>query len=625
MARVGACGTHLDLPRTLRETREKKKKKKKKKKKNVIFNVFFLFLPHPHPLSEMLRIWVTASLVLAQVHAKRSTVDRLKYEYVDCKIPELEHTRANSRAVLALAPHADCFFEVAPADAGSAPPRTVSAECALASIPRIERNGDFTANVSVAEGTHSLPDAGIFLPRAAKGVEITLFPTAPCGPTARFGGNSGGANTKADPIDGQCNVEAATPAVRGDWFASDAERFSIFAAPGDAIQDWRDTPAPTQEPQFPVYDEEWAVGCLGLSSELWECFSLVPSRRDRAGKGIETAPGWSSDRHAEVLIEKRLQRGEIDWDSEVPLCDVPVFDAAAEARAHPGRPLHELFSERYRRDGAQSPVLILNDPADAEFEAMDHGIRPDQIESDENSSALLFRGINFAGMKRGRLYNHLRMVNYRKDFLYETPAAQLAVMAFPPPPDPVCLRDPRKRPHVNLWTGEPANELFFCRNIYHFGGSGTSTTFHAHRASWLRLHGGTKVWFFYPPGARPVSRVMMRPGLSARYTSEGLVTSWLLRRDIPGRGGPVNPMLNFTYAQSVREDVPPKVCIQRAGTFMYVGDDWMHALVNVGLAAGTASFSQIAHTTEEAVSARPDAYFAEYPEPGHTVRSIPDS
>jgi uncharacterized membrane protein YvbJ len=44
---VGACGTHLDLPRTLRETREKKKKKKKIKAAaavaiSIIILIFFV-------------------------------------------------------------------------------------------------------------------------------------------------------------------------------------------------------------------------------------------------------------------------------------------------------------------------------------------------------------------------------------------------------------------------------------------------------------------------------------------------------------------------------------------------------------------------------------------------------
>jgi hypothetical protein len=498
------------------------------------------------------------------------------------------------------------------------------------------RSGD--ADLDADPSPTATAPVGVFLPRAAKGAEITLFPTSPCGATARFTGNdgdssgdsSGGARPGdsksggAEPIDGQCHVDLAMDAARSDLLNRGA-RFSIFAAPGDAIQEWRDTPAPTQAPQFHVYDEEWAVGCLGLSSELWECFSLVPSRRDRAGGGIETAPGWSSDRHAEVLIEKRLQRGEIDWDSEVPLCDVPVFDAAAEARAHPGRPLHELFSERYRRDGAQSPVLILNDPADAEFEAMDHGIRPDQIESDESPGGFLFRGSKFSEMKRARITSRFQKSVYRKDFLRDVPDEVLKMTAFPAFPDPVSLRDPLIQPHVNVLTGARESRHFFDRNTYRFGGSGTSTSFHAHRAAWLRLHGGTKVWFFHPPKSTVAPRAMFDFKFLGRYPTCYMFISWLLLRDELGKGGVSYPMLNFTYAQGLRDGTPPKVCIQRAGTFMYVGDDWMHAVVNVGLTAGTTAFSQVSYHAKPVDQINEDLYYAEYPTPGHTSRSMPDS
>jgi hypothetical protein len=227
-------------------------------------------------------------------------------------------------------------------------------------------------------------------------------------------------------------------------------------------------------------------------------------------------------------------------------------------------------------------------------------------------------------MKRSRMYNRFRTAVYHRDYLDDTAPATLRALAFPPYPDPVCLRDPRIAPHINTMTGVRGNEQFFVRNAYRFGGSGTSTNFHAHRATWLRLHGGFKVWFFYPPKSRTATRAMDTISPQDKSTRSHQLTTWLLRNNLDP-DMPKHLVLNFTYAQSLHEGVPPKVCIQRAGTFMYVGDDWMHALVNVGLAAGTASFSQIAHTTEEAVSARPDAYFAEYPEPGHTVRSIPDS
>jgi hypothetical protein len=403
-------------------------------------------------------LWLTAArfFLIPLLAVSFHTVE-IKHEFIDGELPQLEYARATAEAVLTPRPHEDCFFggDEASFSARDSTPRTIDPECARASIPALDRNGDYTANVSVAELTPSLPSRGLFLPRAAKGAEITLFPTEPCGASARFAVKSGGVSENhrttetpgtaaAAPVDGSCDVDAALPMARGDRFASGAERFSIFAAPGDAIQDWRDTPAPTQEPQFRVYDEEWAVGCLGLSDALWECYPLVPSRRDRAGEGVALEPGWSVDRHAQVLIEKRLQRGEIDWDSEVPLCDVPVFDAAAEARAHPDRPLHELFSERYRREGAHTPVLIVNDPSNAEFETMDAKIRPELLADEDNPGALLFRNIDFAGMKRGRLHNRHRMVVYRKELLYEV-ADRMASLAFPRFPDPVCLRDPPRR------------------------------------------------------------------------------------------------------------------------------------------------------------------------------------
>jgi hypothetical protein len=210
---------------------------------------------------------------------------------------------------------------------------------------------------------------------------------------------------------------------------------------------------------------------------------------------------------------------------------------------------------------------------------------------------------------------------YRKDFLDDTPEAMLNLMAHPPYEDPMSLRDLSMQPNINLRTGRRAERMFFARNIYHFGGSGTSTSMHAHRASWLRLHSGAKVWFLYPPRSRSAPRMMHNGKHMDRYTSSGLVTSWLFREDHPH--APPHPILNFSYAQSVREGVSPKVCIQRAGTFMFVGDDWMHGLINVGLTVATATFSQIAHTTEPAGSASVAAYFAEYPVGGHTVRSKP--
>jgi hypothetical protein len=571
-----------------------------------------------------------AFLLFVPLQAHNFPTIELLHDYMDGEVPQLEHARATAGAVLALGSHADCLVpQAAPAgDADPGAPRTiVSAACALASIPRVDRMGDYTANVSVAGLTQNLDSPGVFLPRAAKGAEITLFPSVPCGASARFGGagdSDGGDPTPSDrasPVGGQCNVDAAMPVARGDRFASGAERFSIFAAPGDAIQDWRDTPAPTQEPRFPVYDEEWAVGCLGLSSELWECYSLVPSRRDRAGEGIPVEPGWTVDRHAEVLAEKRLLRGEIDWDSEVPLCDVPVFDAAAEARAHPDVPLHELFSERYRREGAQTPVLILNDPSNAEFETMDRGMRPENVADEDNPGALLLRNIDFAKMKRGRFYNRLWMALYRKEFLSETPTEQLRTMVFPAFPDPVCLRDPRKTPHINIWTGERGSELFFARNVYHIGSTGTGTPIHAHRASWLRLHGGTKIWFFYPPKSRSVLRSRQRR--SDRYLTDTVATTWLLQTEST-TGSPPHPRLNFSYAQSVREGVPPLVCIQQPNTFMFVEDDWYHGIVNVGLNSGTAVFSQGTYTNSAPGTPEGNRYIAEYPAAGHTVRSRPD-
>jgi hypothetical protein len=562
-----------------------------------------------------MRPWVSAGLSLAPLLALGSPLEKLDNEFVDGEVPQLEYVRATAEAVLAPVPHANCFSggddddDEASFSAQKSIPRTITPECARASIPALDRNGDYTANVSVAELTHNRDNRdnsrGLFLPRAAKGAEITLFPTVPCGASARFFAVEGSGRenatespkTTASPIRGRCSIEAAVPITRSDRFASGAERFSIFAAPGDAIQDWRDTPAPTQEPQFRVYDEEWAVGCLGLSDVLWECYSMVPSRRDRAGEGVALEPGWNVDRHAEVLVEKRLLRGELDWDSQVPLCDVPVFDAAAEAQAHPDTLLHELFSERYRREGAHTPVLIVNDPANAEFETMDRGLRPENLADEDNPGALLFRDIEFAKLKRQRFYNRFRLINYNKMAFFEDwtsgpkPAAQLALFAFPGYPDPTSLRDPRVQPHINAATGARASELFFDRDSYRFGGSGTSTTFHAHRGNWLRVHSGAKIWFFYPPRSKTVPRAMVPFGLHPNYTDEAVAATWLLRTD-DILGGPAHPLLNFSYAQSVREGVPPKVCIQRPNTFMFVGDDWLHGVVNIGLTVST-GFSQV--------------------------------
>jgi hypothetical protein len=575
----------------------------------------------------------SACLLFTPLLACGAQINELNHQFIHSEVPQLKYARLKAEAVLTPRPHEDCFFggDEASFSAQESTPRTITPECARASIPALDRNGDYTANVSVAERTHSRDNRdnrGLFLPRAAKGAEITLFPTVPCGASARFAVGENHRTTEtpgttAAPIGRTCDVDAAVPMARGDWFASGAERFSIFAAPGDAIQDWRDTPAPTQEPQFRVYDEEWAVGCLGLSDALWECYSLVPSRRDRAGEGVALEPGWNVDRHAEVLIEKRLQRGEIDWDSEVPLCDVPVFDAAAEAQVYPDRPLHELFSERYRREGAHTPVLIVNDPSNAEFETMDAKIRPEVLADEDNPGALLFRNIDFAGMKRGRLYNRFRMVSYGKKFFNPTPPSLLEVLAFPRYPDPVCLRDVRMTPHTSIWSGEPGDEYFFARDAYHFGGTGTSTTFHVHRASWLRLHGGTKIWFFYPPKS---GRTAHRARLDSiiEFTAESLATTWLLST-YDHRGDPAQRQaLNFSYAQSVREGAPPMVCVQRPGTFMLVGDDWFHAVVNIGFSAGTAAFSQSAHTNTKQGTLEYNRLLAEYPVKGHTARSMPD-
>jgi hypothetical protein len=285
-------------------------------------------------------------------------------------------------------------------------------------------------------------------------------------------------------------------------------------------------------------------------------------------------------------------------------------------------PLHELFSERYRREGAQTPVLILNDPSNAEFETMDRGMRPENLADEDNAGALLIRDLNLSGLKRDRFSNRLRTAYYRKEFLYDTPAEQLRTMMFPPFPDPVCLRDPGKEPHVNLLTGERGREFFFARNGYQFGGSGTSTMFHAHRANWLRLHGGTKIWFFYPPRSKTVSRAMFPAKFAEMYTTEAIVATWLLKADNT-TGGPAHPMLDFSYAQSVREGVPPLVCIQRPNTFMFVGDDWLHGVVNVGLTASTIAFSQALVVNSKPGTPIGDRFIAEYPVKGHTVRSMP--
>jgi hypothetical protein len=602
------------------------RKNSEKKKERKIFHIFATQKKGaPKYFAAMHRLLLLAASPLLAAAEFASPL--VVAEYIDGKVPVLEYTRARAASTLVPAPRDACDVEPASASASAGvsldvsgghaePPRTVTAACALASIPAVDRNGDYTANITVAgsePADHAdradRADRVLFLPRAAKGAELTLFPTAPCGASARFG--DGG---KADPIDGQCNVELAVHEARGDLLRGGA-RLSLVAAAGDAIQDWRDTPAPTRDPQFRVYDEEWAVGCLGLGDALWECYSLVPSRRDRAGDGVPLAPGWSVDRHGEVLVEKRLRRGEIDWRAPVPLCDVPVFDAAAEARAHPGRPLHELFSERYRREGAQTPVLIVNDPADAEFAAMDLGIRPDQILDEDNLGALLFRSIDFATMKRSRMYNRLRSASYHCDFFNETSVGALGVAAFPPYPDPVCLRDPGIAPHINTLTGVRGEVQFFARNAYRFGGSGTSTNFHAHRASWTRLHGGAKVWFFYPPKSKSATRAMV--------STVDVLKTWLLRNNLDP-DMPKHPVLNFTYAQSLREGVPPKVCIQRAGTFMYVGDDWLSGHINIGLVAGIENYSQVVHPSEkDAIPDGANPYLAEYPMPGHTVRSMP--
>jgi hypothetical protein len=109
----------------------------------------------------------------------------------------------------------------------------------------------------------------------------------------------------------------------------------------------------------------------------------------------------------------------------------------------------------------------------------------------------------------------------------------------------------------------------------------------------------------------------------ANYSTEAFITSWLLRAD-QAHGGPAHPATNFTYAQSVREGVPPMVCIQRPGTFMFVGDDWLHGLINVGLTVSTASFTQVILVKEMPGTPEGDRYIAEYPVTGHTPRSMPD-
>jgi hypothetical protein len=99
---------------------------------------------------------------------------------------------------------------------------------------------------------------------------------------------------------------------------------------------------------------------------------------------------------------------------------------------------------------------------------------------------------------------------------------------------------------------------------------------------------------------------------------EAVAATWLLRAD-DILGGPAHPLLNFSYAQSVREGVPPKVCIQRPNTFMFVGDDWLHGVVNnIGLTVSTSAFSQVSR-----IYPVPDVYRAEYPVTGHTARSLP--
>jgi hypothetical protein len=180
-------------------------------------------------------------------------------------------------------------------------------------------------------------------------------------------------------------------------------------------------------------------------------------------------------------------------------------------------------------------------------------------------------------------------------------------------------------PLADIRTGEPASEYFFARNTYRFGGSGTGTHFHGHRASWLRLQGGFKIWFFYPPGSPAATKFSLIQDPERTYGGEPVSVPWFLTRDPEATGGPGYRVLNHSYAQSVREGQPPQVCIQRPGTFMFVGDDWHHAIVNAGLTTSTAVFAQVTYLGPPEALPQPvrERFDAEYHRGGHTARSAP--
>jgi hypothetical protein len=57
---------------------------------------------------------------------------------------------------------------------------------------------------------------------------------------------------------------------------------------------------------------------------------------------------------------------------------------------------------------------------------------------------------------------------------------------------------------------------------------------------------------------------------------------------------------------------------------MFVGDDWHHAIANIGLTAASLAMSQAVTANSKPGTAIGDRFLAEYPAKGHTARSKPD-
>lgn len=468
-----------------------------------------------------------------------------------------------------------------------------------------------TAAATTYAGTPPGPPS-VLLPLPARGAELILFPGPELPERAKGPGDNmtdaaafgtGGPVLELELAVANANVNASNvnASVNGSYF-----------------QDWPGgVSSPVRGGSFPVYGEEWAVSCLGLGDDAWECVPMVESRRDVAG--LEEAAPFPPprDRHGEAYVERLLRRGPIDWDAPVPLCDVPVFNVTEEQAARPGTPLHEIFSERFRQPGRHISALVVDDPVsfNESYAALRVLFRtpPGSVER-----PFFLRRLRVGRMVRVRAHSRLRTPLYYKEGYDRLSDQDVSGYALPKYPDPAFCDDPRPRPLVDVYSGEPGDRYFFARNKYFIGSSASATDIHCHRANWLHLALGFKVWLLQAPKEESTIRQV---ALHHITSAKGEGTWKYLTRSINTPEGKFDSM----YLEDVAKGVAPRVCIQPPGTTMFIGDDWFHSLVNVGTSVSFGGFSQT--TAQRFVTAEQEQrYFDEYITDvgGYTARSIPD-